>query len=175
MRRIGKEEPMNSNNAEIEASQWLARLDKGDATAADCAEFEQWKTLDARHGAAFARLEAAWQALDRIQAVRPGGGVPIDPDYLRAAMPPLPAIHTAATDSAGPPYARRSRLAWSVAASLLVAIGGIWLAHIVGGRQSFSTGVGGFQRIVLKDQSAIDLNTDSEVRVVLTPRMRKVE
>jgi transmembrane sensor len=35
--------------------------------------------------------------------------------------------------------------------------------------------VGGFQRVVLEDQSAIELNTDSEVHVAFTARLRKVE
>ena len=52
---------------------------------------------------------------------------------------------------------------------------GFWIAHSVGGAKTFSTGIGGFQRIVLEDQSAIELNTDSEVRVALTPQLRKVE
>ena len=43
------------------------------------------------------------------------------------------------------------------------------------GPQTFRTTRGGFQRIVLEDQSAIELNTDSEVRVSLSRKMRSVE
>jgi transmembrane sensor len=47
--------------------------------------------------------------------------------------------------------------------------------HTIGGPITFSTSIGGFQRIVLEDRSAIELNTDSEVRVALTPNVRRVE
>jgi transmembrane sensor len=63
----------------------------------------------------------------------------------------------------------------SIAASLTIAIAYLWGMHTLGGPITFSTSIGGFQRIVLEDRSAIELNTDSEVRVALTPNVRRVE
>ncbi len=58
---------------------------------------------------------------------------------------------------------------------MLVALAGLWISHGIGGSHSFSTGIGGFQRIILDDQSTVELNTNSEVRVAFTARLRRVE
>jgi transmembrane sensor len=221
---------MNSNETEIQAGEWLARLDRDDATPADLAAFDRWKATDPRNAAAYARLAATWQALDRIRAIRPSADEPIDNDYLNGVVqqPPSGSSPNSAPPSArqlhsepwhyslpeaarhavadsqdsqlypssgpshdSPPYSvhessrqplqrprKPSAFPWifsSVAASLLVTLAGLWIAHTSGGPQMYRTGIGGFQRIVLDDQSAIELNTDSEVRVALTPQLRKVE
>jgi transmembrane sensor len=165
---------MNANETEIQAAEWLARLDRNDPSAVDLAEFDQWKAADPRNGAAHARLAATWQALDRIRAIRPSTDEPIDNDYLNGAAQDPPADDSKASP---PPLRLRRRpvVFLSAAASLLVALAGFWIAHIAAGPQTYRTGVGGFQRIVLEDQSAIELNTDSQVRVALTPQLRNVE
>lgn len=61
------------------------------------------------------------------------------------------------------------------AASVLVAVGSIWIL----GREwrdpsTYSTGTGEQRRIVLADGSAIDLNTRSRVRVDFTPTSRDI-
>ena len=175
---------MNSNKAEIEAGEWLARLDREDASAADQAAFDRWKETDPRHGAAYARLAATWQALDRLQAIRPNSTEPIVDDYLHGVMQPFEqalqsSVQPSAADLTSARLSKRTsirrRLAFSVAASVLVAIGGLWIANSVGGSQTFRTSIGGFQRIVLEDQSTVYLNTDSEVRIALSPQWRKVD
>ena len=221
---------MNSNDAEIAAGEWLARLDRDDATAADVAAFEQWKAADPRHPAAYARLAATWQALDRIRAIRPNSDETIDNDYLNGASQRSPfgsesgsspgplassaqqlsshyalpkAAQNAVAESQNslrypsaessydsPRYsvhesshrlrrrasARRPWFFFSAAAFLLVGLAGLWFALTSGGgTHTFRTDIGGFQRIVLSDQSAIELNTDTEVRVALMPQVRKVE
>ena len=218
--RLGKESPMNGNETEIQAAEWLAKLDRDDPSAAELADFDQWNAADPRNAAAYARLAATWQALDRIRAIRPSADEPIDNDYLngavqqsssdssrtsflRSSSPPFAqhssresiqrdvadypqdAVPYTAHDSVSNPFQhsrpargrthRRPFFFLSAAASLLLASAGLWIAHTVGGPKTFSTGIGGFQRIVLEDQSAIELNTDSQVRVVLTPQLRKVE
>jgi transmembrane sensor len=151
---------MSSNDIEIKASEWLARIDRDDPTSDDIAALELWKAADPRHAAAYARLAATWQALDRVQALRPSTRLPIDNDYLSARM-------------RSPDRQRLSIL--SMAAAVLILIAGFWFEYPQGGSQTFSTSRGGYQRIVLKDQSTIELNTDSEVRVAMTPQMRKIE
>jgi transmembrane sensor len=181
---------MSDNPIEIEAGEWLARLDGSAASDAELAAFERWKAGDPRHAAAYARLAATWQALDRVRAVRPGADAPIDIDYLSGALsrPPSEAIQSTVTGTrldphqhtakhSSQPVSKRPRpwLLPAAAASLLVVFTGLWVVHSVGRPTTFSTGVGGFQRVVLEDQSAIELNTDSEVRVAFTARLRKVE
>jgi transmembrane sensor len=183
---------MNSNQAEIEAGEWLARLDR-DLSPAEVAAFDRWIATDSRNAAAYARLAATWQALDRIRAVRPNANEPIESDYLNGAsqhgdfepshdcLPP--ALPRVGADSqvprshwpSRPSSIRRRWLSASMAASVMVGIAFWWGMHTLGGPMTFRTNIGGFQRIVLEDQSAIDLNTDSEVRVALTPHLRRVE
>jgi transmembrane sensor len=211
---------MNSNQVEIEAAEWLARLDR-DPSAAELTAFDRWGATDARNAAAYARLAATWQALDRIRAIRPSADEPIDNDYLNGSLQhsrPEPlhdllpaALQSAAADSQDSqrrpssgllrdfspdclhesaiydsqvskshwPLRTSSHLRpWpltSIAASLTIAIAYLWGMHTIGGPITFSTSIGGFQRIVLEDRSAIELNTDSEVRVALTPNVRRVE
>jgi transmembrane sensor len=211
---------MNSNQVEIEAAEWLARLDR-DPSAAELTAFDRWRARDAHNAAAYARLAATWQALDRIRAIRPGADEPIDNDYLSRSLPPshsrplhdlLPdALQSAAAGSQDsqqrlssglmhdfsseslhesaigdsqvskshwplrPSSLLRPRVLTSIAASLTIAIAYLWATHTVGAPITFSTSIGGFQRVVLEDRSAIELNTDSEVRVALTPHVRRVE
>jgi transmembrane sensor len=215
---------MNSNDAEIAAGEWLARFDRHDPSPGDLIAFEQWKGVDPSHAAAYARLAATWQALDRVQAIRPSPDEPIDNDYLGGALQqatllhsirpssPTPGQHSSSGSSYSfsPSFAQQTRagdsiqyavaedshqdptlrpsiipserrlshrpwIFFSVAAPLLVALAGFWIARTVGGPQTYRTSIGGFQRVVLGDQSAIELNTDTEVRVALTPQLRKVE
>jgi transmembrane sensor len=176
---------MNSNKAELEASNWLARVDGGDLSPAELEAFDQWKEADPRHGAAYARLAATWQALDRLRAVRPGASEPISNDFFRDGVrqPSLHSFHSPVKPSAGQagphPLGQRAslrlRLGLAVAASILVAIGGFWIASGLNGTHTFSTSVGGFQRIALEDQSTVYLNTDSEVRIALSAQVRKVD
>jgi transmembrane sensor len=188
---------MNSNKAEVEAAAWLARLDRDDLSAADLTAFDRWRATDARNAAAYARLAATWQALDRIRAIRPSVDEPIDDDFLNGASRrhrseplqyslPGAAQHAVADSSLQPlpvslpqrrrrPHIHRPWFSFSVAASLLVVFAGFWIGHTYGEPHTFSTGIGGFQRIVLDDQSVIEINTNSEVRVALTPQLRKVE
>jgi len=198
---------MNSNEAEIAAGEWLARLDREDANPRDLAAFERWKSADPRHAAAYARLAATWQALDRVQAIRPRADETIDKDYLIAAKHgqdapsiqpsavsrPDPLSMPPATSASGrrpgsgtghgrlrnaPSHPRlwhRPTVVFPLAASVLVALAGFWIFHGVGGSHTYSTGIGGFQRIILDDQSTVELNTNSEVRVRFTSSLRKVE
>ena len=174
---------MNSNETEIKAAEWLARLDREDPSAADLAAFDEWKSVDPRRAAAYARLAATWQALDRIQAVRPSEKEPIISDYFgmvgAKSLPPEKALEQSSANLT--PTRLRSRRAlrrWlsvSVAASILLSISGFWIANIHGASHTFITSIGGFQRVVLEDQSTVYLNTNSEVRVTLSPQIRKVE
>jgi transmembrane sensor len=167
---------MNSNETDIRASEWLARLDRDDPSAADLAEFERWKEADPRNAGAYARLTATWQALDRIQSIRPAAAETIDNDYLGGARTDSrDRLQEAVPPRLSRPSAIRRRVVLSVAASLGLAVVSLGIMHLVSGPKTYNTGVGGFQRIVLEDRSAVDLNTDSEVRVALTSRLRKVE
>jgi ferric-dicitrate binding protein FerR (iron transport regulator) len=65
---------------EVQAAEWLVRLD-ADPSAATMSLWLQWLSKDARHHAAFARLEARWRQLDCLQSLRPLDGR-VDADLL---------------------------------------------------------------------------------------------
>jgi transmembrane sensor len=74
------------------------------------------------------------------------------------------------------PKPRRWTTALAAAAALvLVAIGSVtWLAHERNGWHEYSTDFGGLERIVLDDGSIVSLNTNSAMRVRLTPELRHI-
>jgi ferric-dicitrate binding protein FerR (iron transport regulator) len=50
------------------AADWLARLDRSDASAAMQADFELWCRADPLHFKAYLRLLGVWNRLDTLQA-----------------------------------------------------------------------------------------------------------
>lgn len=152
---------MSDNDIEVKAGEWLARLDRHDLSAQVVAEFDQWKGADVRHAAAYARLAAAWQALDRVQALHPAPNTPIQDDYLN--------------DGRHRVRNRRVAVGFALAASVMIAAAALWILRARPATDVYATTKGGFQRIVLKDHSAVELNTDTMLRVELGPNMRKIE
>jgi ferric-dicitrate binding protein FerR (iron transport regulator) len=65
---------------EVQAAEWLVRLD-ADPSAATLSLWLQWLSKDARHHAAFARLEARWRQVDCLRSLRPLDGR-VDADLL---------------------------------------------------------------------------------------------
>ena len=152
---------MSDNEIEVQAGEWLARLDRQDLSAQVVAEFDQWKGADVRHAAAYARLAAAWQALDRVQALHPAPNTPIQDDYLN--------------DGRHRVRNRRVAVGLALAASVMIVAAALWILRARPATDVYATTKGGFQRIVLKDHSAVELNTDTMLRVELGPNMRKIE
>jgi transmembrane sensor len=95
------------------------------------------------------------------------------------SLPPAPPnIATSDEDTASPSHNRQRRWAISLAAAaalVLVAMGSVtWLAHERNGWHEYSTDFGGLERIVLDDGSIVSLNTNSAMRVRLTPELRHI-
>jgi ferric-dicitrate binding protein FerR (iron transport regulator) len=65
---------------EVQAAEWLVRLDAEPSTAT-MSLWLQWLSKDARHHAAFARLEARWRQVDCLRSLRPLDGR-VDVDVL---------------------------------------------------------------------------------------------
>jgi ferric-dicitrate binding protein FerR (iron transport regulator) len=63
---------------EVQAAEWLVRLE-ADPSAATMSLWLRWLSKDARHHAAFARLEARWRQVDCLRSLRPlDGSVDVD-------------------------------------------------------------------------------------------------
>lgn len=147
---------MTSDSIELQASGWLARRDAGAGAPDDQAQFERWLDADIRHRVAFLKMESSWRRADRLRDLAPlDRGT--DADLLRRAAEP-----------------RRWRLALAASLALALVAGAVLFHQIRSGWQNYQTPVGGFARIVLDDGSVVDLNTDSEIRVRLTPALRDV-
>jgi transmembrane sensor len=73
--------PTTSDITSEAAAQWLARRDRG-FTPAEQDAYLQWLRSDARHGAAMARLEKTWQALDVLASWQPEHSARPNPDLL---------------------------------------------------------------------------------------------
>jgi len=164
---------MADNLVELEAAEWLARLDRADASVETRAAFERWKNADSRHSGAFARLEVTWQELDRLQGLRPPGVDVDDPDILHTharaeESVPIPPRVTKTTRP-------RRGTGLAVAATALVALGVTWFVYDLPAESTYVTTKGGFQQIVLSDRSTIQLNTDTEVIVAMLPALREVK
>lgn len=158
-----------SEKAEAEAAQWLARLDRPDASAELRAEFELWLAQDPKHLAAYTRVHSAWSRMDRIRALRPGRDLPVNPDLLKPRQP--------AAGGEIQYTSRRSKMfGYGLAAATVLAVIGAWMflqprATAV----RYATEIGGFERVVLADGSILELNTDTEVRVKFSAHRRVIE
>jgi transmembrane sensor len=147
------------------ASRWLARLDREDASAEDRAAFETWRAADPRHAASYARIEAVWNRILRIPALRAGAeGGGNSKAFTRSSIP-APAPRLAA-------YARAT--AASVAAVIIGLV--LWSRYDpLEPSQRLVTEVGGYERAVLRDGSTVELNTNTEIRTSITASNRHLE
>lgn len=149
-----------ASDIEKEAAAWIARRDASHGADAVEREFEAWIEVDIRHRVAYLRLNAAWKKTLLAEKLRPLDG-PIDRNLLAPAEP----------------VARRRFTTWlaAVAAVMLISVGvTIWFAVDAQRGEVYRTAVGHFERIRLEDGSAIELNTDSELRVRMTDQQRLV-
>jgi transmembrane sensor len=139
-----------SQEAEIQrqASEWLARFDGGQVSAADHLAFRIWSGTDPRHQAAYAALEQSWRRLDHLAAV----------DLEPQRRP------------------RRARQV-AIAASLLLAasLAVVLSASLFDGANWYVTEIGEQRRVTLADGSSVELNTDTRLRFVQRDGTRLVE
>jgi transmembrane sensor len=157
---------------EEQAAAWLIKRDAGRWTEADQQALEQWLDASTAHTVAFIRLESAWQRTGQLKALgagTPRGVVPSPDDWQLSAVFKTPDDVVVPAASRGSFY----RAGWAIAASLMLAIMiGVW--YVRWSEPSFRTPLGGVASVPMIDGSTITLNTDSEVRVALDDRERRV-
>jgi transmembrane sensor len=150
----------NAADIEAQAACWLARRDAA-GEHGETRDFAAWLAADPRHRAAYLRLAAAWERSARLRLLRPDSG-PVNPDLLMR-------VHSSGR------WSRRGRPLAIAAGLAVIAIAAAWWAGVTGGVQTYRTEVGGLSRIVLKDGSAVTLNTDTELRVRFGDSRRQIE
>jgi transmembrane sensor len=179
---------------EMTAGEWLARRDSGRLTPADEEQFQAWLDASVAHRVAYLRLEHAWEEAGRLKAL----GAGIDPSVVPARgqwqlstlfspeasgrrrglrLGSGPSVGRSNSARTGTRHRRRT-WAWLSAAAggSALAAGVVYLlfATLFAGHP-YSTAVGGTASIPLSDGSKLTLNTDSEVRVVLSATERRVD
>jgi transmembrane sensor len=185
-----------SSNAEIieqSAADWIARQLSGAWTAAEQEQFDAWIAANAAHRIAYLRLDAAWERVGRLKALKPrvpAGIVPtseaLSEDHFpyqaaQGARSTLEDIASSSNDEiwAGPKLTahRSSVRKMAVAAGLVLIIGaGFYLAvGDVFSTHRYSTQVGALHTVPLQDGSHVTLNTDTRLRVALDGHERRVE
>lgn len=147
----------HSDAIEATAAQWLARRDR-DLLAAEQDAYLQWLRESPEHGAAIARMEKSWAALDRLKSWRPVHSLQPNPDLLAPSRRLMP------------------RWCSSLAAVAAVAIGiGLWWSHADEPpvpRQAIIHP--GPERLNLEDGSIVELNAGAKIKTEFTAAERRV-
>lgn len=131
----------------LEACDWLEKRDFGQWTEADQAEFETWLAQSPAHRIAHLRAEAGWKRTEMLAALRP----------FRVERPRAAAPHRKAS--------------WKIAAAIVVcgavgAAGLFWLKSPGPQYTAYATAIGGHKTLALADGTRIELNTDTQVRLL---------
>lgn len=141
-----------------EASAWRVRL--AEAGAESSLAFEAWLRADARHRAAWARVNAPWDLLGEHAAA---------PELMAVRRDALDRAHRHKRAGAG----LRPRLALAAMVLVAVAAGGwIWKAQQP---EVFRTALGERRVIPLADGSRVSLDSGSELRLRFDDRARRLE
>lgn len=143
-----------------QAAAYVARLACG-VSPAERQEIYAWVGADPRHAVAFARMEAAWEASERLRAAPPALEklVPVGHDSILPIM-------------AGGFSRRRLMAGGLVAASAAMAATVGW--RLLDNVELYRTGVGERRVVALADRSQVTLNTASTVEVAFAAHERRV-
>src|SRR5688500_14277203 len=161
---------MSSEQIDREAAEWLARLDSQPESAALRAQFESWRSADARHAAAYLRLSIAWARMDRLSALSAGQSS-VDSDALSARAE---RDRDATSDKSRNAIGYEWRRAAIAAGFVLLTIGSVVFVRSFSG-ETLTTQVGGFARARLTDGSTVELNTGTRLKVQMDDESRRVE
>jgi transmembrane sensor len=160
---------------------WLIRRNSGAWSEQDQRRFEMWLSAATLHRVAFLRLEASWEDAARLKAL--GAGVPGDgpPPPGQWNLSPFFEPHRSQAPPAAPARNSASALrngTWRysvVAAALVLGLGiGAYLQLTRHGNR-YATPAGRIESVNVADGSKVTLNTDSEIRVQLSPTERHVD
>jgi transmembrane sensor len=132
------------------AARWAVRAAAGDLSPPEQVALDEWINADPRHRGAYIAARAQWLDLDRLAA-----------------------LHGPAEVQRAPFVSRRQLLAACAAALALTGGAFSWLRYEAGVTRYVSA-VGEVRRISLEDGSTLLLNTNTEVKVALGKRERRM-
>ena len=149
----------SKENRSIEASDWIAKLDRG-LSIAETAELRRWMAGDPQNTAALGRMAGMWDSMDSMARLSE-----LFPHEMLQAEEPQSSYRWAA-------------MAASVLVAALVGFGAIsYFSDFAGEDRSplvaseigvYETAVGGLSRVQLSDGSQLTLNTNSRLEIEFT-------
>lgn len=151
-----------------EASEWVARMDRG-LTAAEQDAFFDWLERDARHREALNHRQAAWNKLKGLAAWRPQHSEEVNPDLLKA-------------EAGKWKRSWRGASLWGLAVAAVVALAALawwWGSDFLNTDDgtlllTAQEGEALYRRHTLADGSVIELNEGARVSVHYSSRERVV-
>lgn len=151
-----------------QAERWFARLMAPDCSATERVDFERWRGQDPAHAAAYAATERLLTRVDELAATDP---------RMQALLREAHQLG----DRSAPGYRARSR-GWlrplAMAASVLVAVAGTWLAVdlLRGAPEPVQYAAAAERRtIALEDGSTVELDVASRFNASFTAGHRNIE
>jgi transmembrane sensor len=160
---------------------WLVKTESPDCTPQQRREFEQWLGEDVRHRVAFTIATKSRERIDRLSSLRPLDGR-VDPDLLLSPEYTPRSIRRQRVAEPEPPPVNRGSGKLRVLAFAALGVAGIcglyfagWYANSQLNWETYSTHVGGKETTPLPDGTTVTLNTDSELRVRMTPDARELK
>lgn len=152
-----------------EASEWVVRHRTDDLDAQSRRRFDDWLRQSPQHVSAYLEMSSIWEDVPRLDAaLNPSAAELIersraDDNVVSLAAAPLPS-----------PLARRvmPKLFYSLAATLIVAVGAGWL-HL--NRGVYATDIGEQRTVKLVDGSVVELNASSKIKVRFSEHERLID
>lgn len=136
---------------EEEAGRWVVRMHSDQVTSEDERLFAAWLAESEAHGRAYDQQNALWRGVGSLRHSPMATAAFAD---LREETPEPRQT------------SRRGLLAASLAGGIIAAGGGGWLGYqVFFGTEAYATEIGEQRRVILKDGSAVTLNTDTALRL----------
>jgi transmembrane sensor len=150
------------------AGDWLARRDSGHWTDDDQRRFDDWLNESPLHRVTYLRLEHVWERSERMKAL--GAGIPpgVIPPAHRWNLSPFFEQRQSAPK-------RRAHWPRALAAAIVLAAGLVTAYQFWPSGSSYRTPIGGLASVPMPDGSNVTLNTDSEIRVAVTKKERRID
>ncbi|MGO1070434.1 FecR family protein [Lysobacter sp. CA199] len=155
-----------------QAAAWFARLHADDVAERDRQAWRQWMAEDARHRAAYERIERLWSAAGE-HAQHPQ----IAERLRDSVSPPMPAPEPSPASTPARPARKRARYVWAATAvAAVIALVAIVprLGQPPATETLYVTGIGESRTIALDDGSRVSMDTDSRLRVDFSDGQRRL-